>query len=219
MIGIGLINHGRNDIFYECLDNVKKYAPVNAKFSIVDDASPVPIKGATIRHKKQKGIAASKNANLFELADCEHIFLLDSDTWPKHPKCWDRYINSGYNHLCLTWQKNVQGHGDARIKTRLMGAIAYTHANGCMLYINNRVVQGIKFDESYGLWGFEHIAFSTAIYKAGFTPHPFMDLPDSLTLFHPLDYYAKVESSVPESVRVEHAKRNRIKYEKICKEG
>lgn len=217
MIGIGLINHGRNEIFYECLRNVEKFAPESAKLSIIDDASPTPIKGATIRHDTQKGIAASKNANLRELSDCDHIFLLDSDTWPKREKCWERYINAGYNHMCLTWQKDIRGRGDARIKARINGAIAYTHANGCMLYLNNSVVKGIEFDESYGLWGFEHIAFSTAIYKAGFTPHPFIDLPDSLTLFHPLDYYGEVESSVPEHIRVAHAKRNRIKYDKLCK--
>src|SRR5690606_24594654 len=149
----------------------------------------VPIKGATIRHDKQKGIAASKNANLRELSGCDHIFLLDSDCWPTRPECWDTYITAGFNHLCLTWQKNVRGHGDARPVADIGNVTAYSHANGCMLYLNNGKVKGARFDESYGIWGFEHIAFSMAIHKANYTPYPFMDVKGSLRYFHPLDYY------------------------------
>lgn len=216
-IGIGITTRNRREVFNRTYEHILKLAPDNAKIVVIDDASDIPLIGATERFDVNKGIAGAKNACLRHLYGCDHIFLFDDDCFPiVHG--WEKpYIESGMNHMCLSFELNASGQRlshSVYVKEKKERYWIYNAPNGCMLYLRGEVLDVVGgMDERFGKWGHEHVAWSNRIHNAGLTPYPFMDVPNSLELFHVSDYYGEVESSVPADVRIEHIQRNGVLFE------
>lgn len=216
-IAICITTHNRKEVFEQTISAWDKYKPDNAQIFVVDDASLTPVK-SDYRFDVNVGIARAKNKCLELAKDYDHIFLSDDDVRPKKEGWHLPYINSGMNHLCLTFEKNSKGIQRRKIITMQgqEGNIAYYSApNGCMLYLRKICIDkagGMRSE--FGLWGFEHVEYSQRIYNLGLTPKPFMDIVDSIDYFDVLDWRNAVKSSLTGKQRFISGRKNLKIYEK-----
>jgi hypothetical protein len=175
MVGIGLTTYGNRET--PALEMIRKNS-----------------KGTKIVTVDMYGIAQAKNMCISLLEDCEHIFLIDDDTYGICKDWYLPYIESGIKHLSYTFNRNVLGFYNQ--------CTIYEKPSGCMLYIHRDCIHAVGgFDTEYNLYAGEHEDFSRRIFNAGLTPYPYMDLITSSCLIHSMDEHKQVVSSVPGSER------------------
>lgn len=179
MIGIGITHYGTDTLRDKAIEQIFKFAPKDCKIHIA---------------KNIEGISKAKNACLKELDNCEHIFLFDSDTYPKMLS-WERiYAESSHKHMSYTFGRKVL--------TVEGGIISYEKPSGCMLYIHRDCLDKIGgFDEQYKGYAGEHQDFSNRVYNAGLTKYRYMDLVFSNQFIHSMDEHKEIKSSVPAGIR------------------
>jgi len=199
-IAICITTRNRPEILRKAILNWFKFQPANSDVFIVDDSSTIKHDDISFsfQFESQVGIARAKNKCLELAKYYDHIFLADDDVWPK-VKGWEKpYLESGLNHLALTFEKNSQGifySPSVRQEGSWNGFKTYTKPNGCFLYLTKEVLNTVGgMRPEFGLWGYEHVEYSQRIFNAGLTPHPFIDLHNSLDLIHVCDYFGEVKS-------------------------
>ena len=218
-IAICITTHNRSEVLKRSLESWLKFLPDNSETFIIDDASEVPNGWADFRFETQQGIAKAKNKCIELAKDFDHIFLVDDDVMPRELGWEKPYIESGINHLCLTFERNQKGFypSPSVRKIKDVGDISYyTAPNGCMLYLRKKCVEiagGMR--PEFGLWGFEHVEYSSRIHAFGLIEHPFMDIKDSLKYFEVLDWSNSVQSSLSVTDRRTSGKINLALYEKF----
>lgn len=221
-IGIGITTHNRYEVFKQTYEKVKEFLPEGAKLVVVDDASDIPVKEATFRFHENVGIAVAKNACLALLEDCDYIFLLDDDTYPKVPGWHLPYISSGLNHAMMIFPRLADGTSTNNQIIKKVGRLIY-YRNPCgnMLFMTRKCLEVVGgMDSKYGRWGGEHQGYSERIYNNGLIPHPFIDIENSTSLFYSHDYYQTCERSVPKEIRKQCIKKimPKLNSEKYSKE-
>ncbi len=200
-IGIGITSHNRQALCASTLATIQRLTP-GAKVVVVDDASQprVRIPGASIyRFESNVGIARAKNKCLELLADCDHIFLFDDDTYPAQPGWYIPYVASKEHHLMYLFETWSSGNpvGDDQIVYEDGAIVAHAHARGCMLYVDRSVLDRVGgMDTRYGKAMNEHLDWSNRIYNAGLTTFHYMDVPGSADLIHSMDEHQEVVSSI-----------------------
>lgn len=179
MIGIGITHFGNDPLRDTAIEQIFKFAPKGSKIHLVKDV---------------EGISKAKNLCLKELDKCEHIFLFDSDTYPK-VKDWERiYTETGHKHMSYTFSRKV-----LLIEGNI---ISYEKPSGCMLYINRDCLDKVGgFDEQYKGYAGEHQDFSNRVYNSGLTKYRYMDLVFSRQFIHSMDEHKEIQSSTPVYVR------------------
>lgn len=219
-IAISITTHNRKEVLLASLEAWNKYLPDNATVFVVDDASILPIK-SDFKFEKNVGIARAKNKGLELAQHFDHIFLVDDDVRPKVMGWEIPYINSGINHLCLTFDKNSRGRTVSpsirKESEYSLGITSYTAPNGCFLYLKKvciEVAGGMR--PEFGRWGFEHVEYSLRIHNMGLTPKPFLDVSNSTDLIEVLDWAGTVRSSVAEGDRRASGAKNLKLYEKYA---
>lgn len=218
-IAVSIITHNRYEVFKKSYDEILKYLPENADLFIVDDGSEIPVKEATFRFEKSQGIAAAKN-KAFELAHgYDYHFAFDDDVYPIKNNWHLEYINTGLNHLCFSFDKFSNGRPNGRKITGKKGNIIIYHEPcGCMNFYTKACFDKVGgMDVAYGKWSYEHVAHSMRIYNAGLTPHPFMDIENSLELFYSYDWDQTTFRSVDVKIRKRLAILNERKYKSEIK--
>ena len=201
-IGVGITTHNRREVFNNTLKEIKKHSP-SVKIVTVDDASDDPVRGATFRFESNVGIARAKNKCLELLEDCDEIFLFDDDTYPIVDDWWKPYVESPEPHLMYIFKDFINKEiGDCIEVYRDARHVAYSHARGCMLYINCKVLDEVGgMNVNYGRWGNEHIDWSNRIHNAGLTSFRFADTVNSSGLFYSGDENVSVTSTVGSTER------------------
>lgn len=229
-IAICVTTFNRTDVLYrgliEQMNHLPKGPDVEARIFIVDDGSTdrpdqgklseilvipqSPFESVFYGFPENKGIAAAKNKCL-ELADeweADHIFLFDSDTWPRADGWEQPYIKSNEPHLMYIFEKfATAGKGGHNLSDcveiyRDSSKVAYSHVRGCMLYVERKVLDVVGgFDERYGKAMFEHTDYSNRIHNAGLTSFRVMDVPDSQSLIYSMDEYREAHSSISPAER------------------
>jgi len=200
-IGIGITTHNRNELVASTFERIKKLTP-DAKIVVVDDASDVPTKidGADVyRFNTNVGIASAKNKCLELLIDCTHIFLFDDDTYPIAAEWWKPYVLSQEPHLMYLFENWANGRpvGDDKVIYRDDRIRAHEHARGCMIYVNQDVLQAVGgMDIRYGKAMHEHLDWSNRIHNAGLTTFRYMDVVNSEQLIYSMDQHQEVKSSI-----------------------
>lgn len=220
-IGIGITTHNRYDIFKKTLEEIQRFAPVDAKIVVVDDASDKPVLEAKYRFTTNAGIAKAKN-KCFELlynAGCEHFFLFDDDCYPVVANWYKPYIESQEPHLNYIFEEFRGSNKPTLNDTLLLYADskikAFSHARGCMCYYK-RVCLDVcgGMSPKFGRWGYEHPDLSNRIYNAGLTTFRYMDVPDSARLFYSRDEHTgNTDSTVQGTARTECIKTNSKLYD------
>ena len=211
-IAICITTRNRPEILDFSLNHWVKFLPPNGFIKVIDDASDPPSFYSYYRFDTQQGIAKAKNKCL-ELAEgYDHVFLVDDDVYPK-VHGWEKpYIESGLNHMALTFEKNSRGayySPSVRREGAWNGYNTYKAPNGCFLYLTKEAIEtagGMR--PEFGIWGFEHVEYSQRIHLLGLTPHPYIDLPNSLDLIHVCDYYNEVKSSIPANIKGQSGREN-----------
>lgn len=212
-IAIGITTHNRTDIAMGTVNTWHRFLPPNAKLFVVDDASHEPFPGADFRFSENVGIAAAKNKCL-ELCDyADFIFLADDDLWPRNAEWWEPYVDSGYNHMSMTFNR--------KIEHVFKDFISYDKPCGCMLFFQRECLEVVGgFDTDFKGYSYEHVDLSQRIYNAGLIPKPFMDIHNSGLYFRSLDYYCEVRSSVSNTDKIKGIQANTLLLEqkKLSKE-
>lgn len=216
-LGVGITTHDRPSTLAVTLQHIRQFTAPYAKIVVVDDASQARERQATFRFDRNVGIARAKNKCLELLDDCEDIFLFDDDCYPIAEQWWQPYLDSPEPHLCYTFLDlaGPRKMHDVHEVYRDDRHVAFTASRGCMYYLNHRVLDVVGgYDPAYGLWGYEHGAYSNRIHSAGLTSWRFADVVDSSKLFHSMDEYEEVPTgrSVPLNVRQRLVKSNVVRY-------
>lgn len=161
------------------------------------------------------GVAYSKNRCLKALYEYgfEHIFLFDDDLFIKSSEFVNRYVNSGLNHACWNYDKQIINRvayvPDTKFKItksiypdekpEFDYCEEYASPNGCMLYVRRNVLDVVGgFDIDFKGYGFDHVNWSDRIYNLGLTPARYIDIPNSKHLFE----LADCESTFSNEVRM-----------------
>lgn len=213
-IAISITTRDRPYFFKRAYASLKKFLPPGATIVAIDDNSTVPVEGATYRFGERAGIARAKNKAFELMGEADYYFMFDDDIEAKKDNWWMPYINSGLNHAMFIFDKLSNGvsNGNKKLLT-YNGLSVYENPCGCMLFFTKKCLDIVGgMDEGYGLWGNEHVGLSIRIHNAGLTPYRFIDVENSLGMFHSHDYHQSVARSVPSHVRKEQIKKNAPKF-------
>lgn len=216
MIGIGVTTHNRHSVAAETLERIRERLPPKARLVVVDDASSdAPPFEVSYRFSNNVGIARAKNKCLELLADCEHVFLFDDDTYPIADYWWVPYCNTDEAHFMYSFVDFANGQkiGDDAIVYQDSDRVVHSHARGCMLYLRRDAIDRVGgFDPAFGKWGWEHANLSDRIFAAGLTTFPYMDVPNSDALIYSADEHRQVTTTVASSQRSQCLARNNALY-------
>lgn len=213
-VGIAISTRNRPELLAEAIGKWREFSPKGTDIIVVDDFSVDPYPYASFVSDHQLGIARIKNIciDLLLARGCTDLFLADDDVYPTDSEGIRKYLDSGQNHMSMSFDHRADGRrisSEVYVKYKYPDLWTYNSPCGCLLYFKRKVVEGgLRYDGNFGLWGMEHKDFSLRVHKAGLTPHPFMDIPDSITHFYSHDYHMTAESSVPEEVRIAEINRN-----------
>jgi hypothetical protein len=200
-IGIGVTTHNRNVLVASTVAKLLELTP-EARLVVVDDASskPVSIDGVEVyRFDTNVGIARAKNKCLELLADCDHIFLFDDDTYPLQAGWYKPYIASPEHHLMYLFSDWASGKpvGDDRVLYQDNHHRAHHHARGCMMYVDSiALATAGGMDVRYGMAMNEHLDWSIRIHNAGLTSFRYMDVVGSEQLIYSMDQHQEVRTSI-----------------------
>lgn len=200
-IGIGVTTHNRNALVASTIAKLLELTP-EARLVVVDDASskPVSIDGVEVyRFDTNVGIARAKNKCLELLADCDHIFLFDDDTYPLQAGWYEPYIASPEHHLMYLFKDWSSGKpvGDDAIIYQDDQHRAHQHARGCMMYVDSTALDAVGgMDVRYGKAMNEHLDWSMRIHNAGLTTFKYMDVVGSEQLIYSMDQHQEARTSI-----------------------
>jgi hypothetical protein len=152
MIGIGITTtSSRPDHLKLCLAQIEKHTKGEYKLHVAKDFPT---------------IARAKNDCLWNLKECEHIFLFDDDCFPIADG-WEEFISGltvGHLLYLTDRHKRIKGY------YRIVGGgtiLGYEDAGGCFMYLSGRVFRAVGYmNTDYKQYGFEHCAYSNRVQKA-----------------------------------------------------
>lgn len=218
-IAICITTHNRYEIFKHSYEQWQLYKPENADIFVVDDASTFPVPEANFRFNTNVGIAQAKNKCIALAEDYDFIFLVDDDVYPICQDWWVPYINSGQNHMSLSFEFNAKGERPTHsvyIIEKQDDKWIYGNPNGGLLFLTNKVIKTVGgMHPGFEKWSLEHSEYSRRIHNAGLTPYAYMDVPDGKQYFYIHDYYGSTDSSVPAEVRTECVRKNAKLYRQL----
>lgn len=188
MIGVGVssIDEEKYSLFLENLDaNTSNYKFASAR--------------------NIKGVRKAKNQLLYELRECDEIYLFDDDCYPIKPGWTDfmsRAFSTGQNHF----QYNTSEiHGKMTIINGPVPLLVTYNSGGVFLAFTKKVLEvaGYMRPEYQG-YGWEHLGYSQRIFRHGLTINPYI-CPVGLDEFlHAEDYVrpvVKPEQSAEEQMQ------------------
>lgn len=197
-VAVGILSYNRKDSLERCINSIKRYTDLSrTTVFISDDASDdhslnqyldelaKDNKIVVLRNTKRLGIAGNTNRLLRCLQRFRYCFLLNDDI-EIMAKNWEQaYINamleSGYAHLIHN-EPGVYGAKSGE-NVRIGGAdlnITRERPQGAFLAFNSELIRKIGvFDCAYGLYGMEHVDWSTRVSEFGLQPPGYYDLKNS----------------------------------------
>jgi glycosyltransferase involved in cell wall biosynthesis len=194
MIGIGITTRNRPAILSLALAHHMRFYAPSSRIVVIDDASTEPNANANLlaiqSHNqydrrpisyfyspRQLGIAKAKNACLWELKGCEHVFLFDDDAMPAEPAWFQTWLQAGLGHLTFAMDVAATKKGSERIGHVTLsgeagpGWLGFTGCLGCVLYFSKRTLAVLGgYDPRFGVYGYEHCQITHRAHKAKLTP-------------------------------------------------
>lgn len=180
-VGIGLTSYKRPEHLELCLRQISKHT--RGAYCIFAEGlvssseikeSVWAVSGATYSlfvAKDIPNIAKAKNECLYNLRDCDHIFLFDEDCFPIKDGWVEFFVNNasviaGAGHVLYLSDRHIRNnHGHDN------GIYSYKDCGGCFMYLTKHIIGKVGyFNTEYMQYGFEHAGYSNRIHKAGYTP-------------------------------------------------
>jgi len=189
-IGIGVTTTpNRKEYVERWLEYFEKHKPTNYHLHIHEDVN-------------YKGVAYSKNQNLYTLRDSDYIFLFDDDCYPIKDNWTDFFINSNESHLLFLDTKH-------KVLAQTGNVEHYCDCGGVFMFITKKVLNKVGYlNSSYGRYGFEHAGYSHRIYKADFTRSPYQQLKNTKEYLYAMDYNEIHKSSLTDEEKIKEIKNN-----------
>jgi glycosyltransferase involved in cell wall biosynthesis len=194
-VGIGITTRNRPECLEASLRHFKEFG-YGDKIVVLDDNSELrqvnkivaESFGINVIYKfsnSRLGIAKAKNACLWELRDCEHVFLFDDDAWPQRHNWAETWIkineanDIGHSMFNITSDAELELNPAFRavvIPIEEIGAdgtkmVAFSNCFGVMLYFNRKCLDALGgfISDAPHLYGYEHAHISERAGSAGFT--------------------------------------------------
>lgn len=196
--GVGITTRNRPRTLDAALRHFRAFPNADTKFVVVDDSSDgggesallckgAEIPGGVLYHKAphRVGISGAKNACLWELRDCEHVFLFDDDCWPVTEGWADRWVeineSNGVGHSIFNIVDGLLLDRNSVFKSlmQVTGTLgvgknemtAFSNCFGPFLYFSRACLDALGGYEVNPptWWGFEHAQMSLRAFNAGFT--------------------------------------------------
>lgn len=203
-IGLAVLTFNRKEFFKKCINSI----PVLDEVLVINDGKPyesnIYPKHVTkiIQHKKNKGIAYSKNEALKYLLSktCTHLFLCEDDIALKSKKIINKYILasklSGIYHFNYgfhgTWNRDKKGKPTPRLLIDYGKDISIAfnrELTGAFSYYRDEVINSVGFMDEFYVNVLEHVDYTFRIIKKGYHPslYWFADIKNSFEYILELD--------------------------------
>jgi GT2 family glycosyltransferase len=191
-IGIGILSYNRLSSLKRCLSSIRRYTDLSRTTIFVSDESSDPRtkewlknqKGIVVlTDQKRLGIAGNSNRLLRCLSRFKYGILLNDDV-EVLGSGWERFYakaseDTKYQHFCYH-QVGVYGaknHGKiSNVGGHKIGTITEKPHGAVMFYTNELFNKVGYFDEKFGIYGMEHVDWSTRAARAGIQPKGFHDV-------------------------------------------
>lgn len=220
-IGAGILSYNRQDCLIRLIESIKKNTNLDrTTIFISDDASTNndvityldsldPQQFVVLKNQTRLGIAGNSNRLLRCLKRFESSLLLNDDTeilaqdWEIFYRDW--WKKTGIHSFCMR-QPGVYG---AKRGTQVNVAnhsleVVNDKPHGAIISLTNQVIEKVGyFDESFGIYGIEHVDWCERIARSGLQPPGYYDVPGSDKLFKIYPAQSQVESRVE---KLQHAR-------------
>lgn len=224
-IGVGILSYNRLASLQRLINSIRMYTDLSRTTIFVSDESSLPeVKEwlhkqsdiVTISNQTRLGVAGNSNRLLRCLSRFKYKLLLNDDVEIKC-KGWDAFyfnamVHSGIHHFCFR-QSGVYGAKPDDGTKSDHGIVINTINNkpqGSVMAFDQLAFETIGyFDESFGLYGMEHVDWSNRLSSSGIQLPGFHDVVGA-------DGYFKIwaEKSAVED-RVNHLQASRELYNKL----
>jgi GT2 family glycosyltransferase len=203
-IGIGILSYNRAESFKRLIESIVRYTDLRkTTIFISDDNSDdqellsyyqylldiYQHKFIIIRNNERLGIAGNSNRLLNCLSRFKYGMLLNDDVeiikdgWDSF--YFDHMKRSGFNHYIYR-QEGVYG-AEVGLQVDINGIIHLKtdeKPHGAVLAFTNKCIKECGyFNEEYGMYGMEHVDWSTRIYEMGLQQKGYFDLLNSNKYF------------------------------------
>jgi len=193
-IGIGIITCNREDFLQTSYMSVAVSSAIQLHDCfVVNDGDPLSdetrnIIGLSddnlIQHKKNCGVAVSKNNALKRMMDngCDHLFLMEDDIKLTNISTIPKYIEvaekSGIQHLNYgghgiynrTKQGEIVTRATVKVKDSDISLNLYYNILGAFSYYSREVIEKVGYMDETFHNAMEHVDHTYQIIKAGFHP-------------------------------------------------
>lgn len=224
-IGIGILSYNRLSSLKTLVESIKKYTDLSSTTIIISDDCSTDqdllnyletVKAEriiTLKNKTRLGIAGNTNRLIQCLSRFKYGILLNDDVIVKDFG-WEYFYvrameKTGYNHF-IHRQPGIYG-AEKGTPIEVNATILYKSEDkpqGAILAYKTSIVDTIGyFDESFGIYGMEHVDWSSKVFEHGLQPSGFYDVKGSDSYFS----LPKTASSVEN--RVELLRNAKAKFE------
>jgi len=201
-IGVGVLSYNRAASLRRCISSIIAYTNLlRTTVFISDDGSTDPEtlalldelalddKIIVIKNKVRLGIAGNTNRLLRCLQRFKYGLLLNDDVevlahgWDSF--YFDAMIKTGYRHF-IHRQPGIYGAqlGKPCTKEGVSLTVVDDKPQGAILAFSTECIKEVGyFDESFGLYGMEHVDWSTKVHEHNMQPIGFYDVVGSLDYF------------------------------------
>lgn len=202
-IGVGIMSFNRVDALRRLIDSIMKYTDLSQTTVFVSDDCSTNIEMreylaslrtnpniVIIQNTERGGIACNSNRLIRCLSRFKYGIILNDDVEILRPG-WDIfYINAMIRtnmHHMMFRQHGVYGAKNDPASTQINGVnlrVVYDKPHGAVLaFTREMLVTCGYFDESYGIYGMEHVDWSMKPYEFGMQPEGFWDVNGSQDYF------------------------------------
>lgn len=215
-IGVGILSYNRLSCLSKLIDSIKKYTDLSSTTVFIsDDCSTDPDllnyletvkvdRIVVIKNKTRLGIAGNTNRLIQCLSRFKYGLMLNDDVTIKdfgweyfYPRAMEK---TGFSHF-IHREPGIYGaeRGQAQDNNGTILFKSDDKPQGAILAYKTAVIEQVGyFDESYGIYGMEHVDWSTKVYEQGIQPPGFYDVKGSDQYFG----LAKATSSVENRVEL-----------------
>ncbi len=128
--------------------------------------------GLIVFNTDQNTIARDKNKLIKQLYNlgCDYLFIFDDDTFPIKDGWAEFFIAAAEKNDIDSFVLADELHFGAstKINEELTG---YDGGAGCMIFLTRKAIETVGYiNTAYGKYGWEHLAYSWRIFKAGLAP-------------------------------------------------
>jgi len=203
MIGIGVTSFRRTHYLDEFLRKLRQ-----------NTRNPYKVYIAFDDETNRKGVANQKNECLFNLQDCEYIFLFDDDCNPILPD-WHEFFIEGHkasgNHHFLYNEDHIHHMDYISFYENNTSVVSHKDSGGVFMFLTQKCLQSVGgFYDKYQVYGFEHIGYSTRVHKAGLTECLYPTLEGTRNRIYAYDYHhEKIESTLTSDEKMFYKKINK----------